>query len=93
MSIAAFILGVSLYLPMKLLDQLIFDTTRTINLILLSATVSVIGLLVYISVSWVLSLEEITLFIKLAKKIVKVKQLFIEPTSEIASEGETQHLS
>ncbi|PJA90049.1 MAG: murein biosynthesis integral membrane protein MurJ, partial [Candidatus Levybacteria bacterium CG_4_9_14_3_um_filter_36_7] len=34
--IATVIMGVALYVPIKLLDQLVFDTTRTINLLILT---------------------------------------------------------
>lgn len=90
MSIATIVTGVSLYVPMKLLDQLIFDTTRTINLIMLTALVTTIGLSVYIFISWVLALEEVALFIVFAKKIVKVRQLLFETPREIVSGGEIQ---
>ncbi len=90
MGIATIITGISLYVPMKLLDQLIFDTTRTVNLIMLTAIASSIGLFVYIFISWVLALEEIALFIVFAKKVVKVKELFIETPQEV-TEGSDVH--
>lgn len=93
MGTATVITGISLYIPMKLLDKLIFDTTRTINLIMLSTIATSIGLLVYIFVSWVLELEEVALFSLLAKKFVRVKQLFIETPREVVNEGDIQHSS
>lgn len=91
MSIATIITGISLYVPMKLLDQLIFDTTRTINLILLTGIASIIGLVVYLLISWVLELEQVALFLVFAKRLVKVKQLFIETPVEVVDGGEIQH--
>lgn len=88
MGITTILTGVSLYIPMKLLDQLIFDTTRTINLIMLTAVATTIGLLVYIFISWVLALEEVALFIVFAKKLVKVKQLFIDTPREIVESAD-----
>lgn len=88
MGIATLITGVSLYIPMKLLDQLIFDTTRTINLIMLTAIVSIIGLFVYIFISWVLALEEVALFLVFAKKVIKIKELFIETPREMIDTGD-----
>lgn len=90
MVIATIATGISLYIPMKLLDQLIFDTTRTINLIMLTAVATSIGLLVYIFISWVLALEEVAFFIVFAKKFVKVRQLPFETPREIVSGGEIQ---
>ncbi|MCL4397861.1 murein biosynthesis integral membrane protein MurJ [Patescibacteria group bacterium] len=62
---AAALTGFSLYVPMKLLDQLVFDTTRTAPLIMLSATVSLIGLTVYLFLTWVLQIEELKSFLSL----------------------------
>lgn len=82
MGIATFITGISLYVPMKLMDQLIFDTTRTVNLIMLTAIVSIIGLIVYILISWILRLNEVALLIVFAKKAVNVKQIFQQAPTE-----------
>ncbi len=91
MIFATIVTGISLYAPMKLLDELVLDTTRTINLILLTVIVTLIGLFVYIFISWVLALEEVTLFSAFAKKVIKVRQLLLDPGREV-SEGDTQHL-
>ena len=42
--ISSIVMGVALYIPIKLLDQLVFDTTRTINLLILTGIASVLGL-------------------------------------------------
>jgi len=60
---AAGLTGISLYLPLKLLDQLVFDTTRTVPLIMLTGTVSFIGLSVYFFFTWVLQIEELRAFL------------------------------
>src|SRR3989344_1053772 len=46
--LSGFLAGVALYIPIKLLDQLVFDTTRTINLILLTGISTLAGLSVYL---------------------------------------------
>ncbi len=92
MGIATAITGVFLYVPMKLLDQLIFDTTRTINLIMLTVVVTIIGLGVYTGISFLLKLEEIVLFKVFAKKVIKMKQLFIDTPSEVVDNVDTQHM-
>src|SRR3989344_460084 len=48
MFIASATTGVFLYVPMKLLDQLVFDTTRVFDLVLLTAGAMISGLSVYI---------------------------------------------
>lgn len=92
MCIATAITGVSLYVPMKLLDQLIFDTTRTINLIMLTIVVTVIGLFVYILISFLLHLEEVALFKVFASKVIKVRQILLDTSSEVVDNVDTQHM-
>jgi putative peptidoglycan lipid II flippase len=45
---SSIIMGVMLYIPMKFSDKFVFDTTRTIDLILLTGFVSIIGVTTYI---------------------------------------------
>lgn len=92
MSIATAFTGVFLYVPMKLLDQLIFDTTRTINLIMLTIIVTVIGLGVYTGISFLLRLEEVALFKVFASKVVKIKSLLLDPPTEVVDNVDTQHM-
>lgn len=44
---ASLLTALALYIPMKILDQLVFDTTRTLNLLALTTIVSVFGLVIY----------------------------------------------
>lgn len=69
MLLAAVITTISLWVPLRVLDQLIFDTTHTINLIILTIVVVIIGLGVYIFTSYLLNIRELQIFISLAKKI------------------------
>ncbi len=69
MLIVAAITTVSLWVPLRLLDQLIFDTTHTVPLIFLTITVAVIGLAVYISLSYLFRIRELEIFYSLIKKI------------------------
>ncbi|MCL4353805.1 murein biosynthesis integral membrane protein MurJ [Patescibacteria group bacterium] len=61
--------GFALYIPIKLLDQLVFDTTRTINLIILTGISSFMGLSLYLFLTWFLNVEEATTFILIFKKL------------------------
>lgn len=73
MLVAASAAAFALYIPMKALDQLIFDTTRTVNLIMLTGIASSFGLAIYILLVWLLDVRELTTFIELIKKIGKIK--------------------
>lgn len=79
-SVAAF----ALYIPMKALDQLVFDTTRTINLLFLTGIASIVGLGIYLLLVWLLDVKELTTFINLFKKFSKIK--FSPDTEEMAED-------
>jgi len=66
---ATFFTGISLYVPIKLLDQLVFDTTRTINLIFLTGISSFIGLSFYLFLTWLFNVKEAQAFLLIFKKI------------------------
>jgi len=67
--IATAFTGFALYIPIKLLDKLVFDTTRTINLLLLTGISSFIGLSIYLFLTWLLNVKEATTFLLIFKKI------------------------
>lgn len=67
--VATFFTGFALYIPIKLLDQLVFDTTRTVNLILLTGISSFAGLLLYVFLTWLFNVKEAMTFILLFKRI------------------------
>ncbi len=61
--------GFALYVPIKLLDQLVFDTTRTINLLLLTGISSAIGFSIYLFLTWLLNVKEAMIFVLLFKRL------------------------
>ena len=67
--IASFITGVALYIPFRAMDELVFDTTRVPGLIVLTATVSIIGFFTYIFFAWVLKIRDLDLIIGASKSI------------------------
>lgn len=68
-TLATICTGFAIYIPVKLLDQLVFDTARTINLILLSGISASAGLFLYLFLTWFLSVKEATPFLLLFKRI------------------------
>jgi putative peptidoglycan lipid II flippase len=68
---AGLLMAISLYIPFKLLDQVVFDTTRALPLLLLTAVTAAIGLAIYIGFCALLRLKELTL---LTRAIVKFKK-------------------
>ena len=61
--LATFVTGVALYIPFRAMDELVFDTTRTLGLIVLTGTVSLIGFITYIFFAWLLKIRDLELII------------------------------
>ena len=77
-SYAALLMGITLYLPVKLLDKVVFDTTRTINLLTLTGIAGFCGMATYLVFTKLFRVEEIELFYKLARKLNLAKVRVIE---------------
>lgn len=84
--LATFCTGFALYIPIKLLDQLVFDTTYTINLIFLTGISSLIGLTLYLFLTWLFNVQEASVFMRMFKKIgnwreiLKDREEVMDPT-------------
>jgi putative peptidoglycan lipid II flippase len=76
--ISAFLSAFVAYLSMKLLDGLIFDTSRTLNVFFLLATVASIHFFLYLFLSWLFNLKEIYLLTSLTLKIKEYQKKFTE---------------
>jgi len=74
------IMAICLYIPMKFLDQLVFDTTRVVGLLLLTFTAVIAGLLVYIGLSIIFHVKEVSIFFTLAKRVASFPSRFAKPT-------------
>lgn len=68
MFMATIIMGMALYIPIKLLDQVIFDTTRTINLLALTSISFLFALSIYIALVWFLKVRELQTFADIIKR-------------------------
>ncbi len=66
---ASFFMAVFLYLPFRILDELVFNTSHTIELILLTITTSTIGMLVYIYFAMLFEIRELTILKDILEKI------------------------
>ncbi len=84
--IASIFMAAALYIPIKLLDQLVFDTTRTINLLALTGISSLLGLSLYIFLTWLFDVREASMFLLLFRKLGNWREILsrseevIEPT-------------
>lgn len=66
---AALFMSISLYLPMKFMDFVVFDTSKTLSLLLLTVIAGVFGMASYLFFTWLLKVEEIQLFYRLVGKL------------------------
>ncbi len=76
MLMATIIMGVALYVPIKLLDKVIFDTTRTINLLALTGLSSIFALSIYFGLVWFMKVKELSTYVELLKKLGKLQGKF-----------------
>ncbi|MCL5784844.1 MAG: murein biosynthesis integral membrane protein MurJ [Patescibacteria group bacterium] len=74
MLMSAIIMGVFLYIPIKLLDQVIFDTTRTVNLLALTGLSSMFALTVYVILVRFLQVRELDTYIELLKRMGRFQE-------------------
>lgn len=93
MGISSIITGVALFIPLHLLDQLVFDTTRTFGLILLTGVSGIAGMSTYIFLSWVMGVGEVQSFLRLLQKVKSTKAFMLEPAGEVINGGVQDKLS
>lgn len=82
MLFAGAITAFGLWIPMRLLDQFVFDTTRTVPLLILTAIVSFIGLVVYFGLAYLLKIKQFDDVRKLFVKLGNWRQVLVE-TDEV----------
>jgi len=68
-SLSAVLMGVTLYIPMKLLDNYVLNTTRVMDLLVLTGIAGLCGSATYLLFTRLLHVEEIELFYKLLRKL------------------------
>lgn len=71
MTFAAVVMAISLYIPIKLLDQVVFDTTRTVNLIVLTGIAGSCGMIMYLILTWVFRVKEAFMVMNYLKVVVE----------------------
>lgn len=93
MGTATFFTAVFLWLPMRLLDKFILDTSRTINLLILTIVAGLVGFSVYLLFSLILRIPEIYAFARLVRRlgqwqaVLKESEEVLAPTSNHKEPG------
>ncbi|NCN45304.1 MAG: murein biosynthesis integral membrane protein MurJ [Candidatus Pacebacteria bacterium CG10_big_fil_rev_8_21_14_0_10_36_11] len=75
---ASFLMAVFLYLPFRILDEVVFDTSRTLELVALTASTGTIGMLVYVYFSYLFDIKELGYLAKIFSKVTKWKPLLAD---------------
>lgn len=63
------IMGISIYLPVKALDQVFLDTSRVVNLIILVWLVTSFGATLYLVLSWIFDIPELKQVLRILAKL------------------------
>ncbi len=79
---SSFFMAVFLYLPFKILDEVVFDTSKTIDLIALTISTASVATLVYVYFSVLFDVKELTYFRNILGKFGKWKEA-IEDSEEV----------
>lgn len=87
--IASFLMGVFLWLPFRILDQLVFDTSHTIDLIGLTICVGTIGMLTYVSFSYLLDIKELSLLARLFDTFGNWRNILAKSPELMEAAGQT----
>ena len=74
-ALSALAMGISIYVPLKLLDIRVFDTTKTLELVILTAVVITSGMISYLFFTKIFRVKEIDLFYRLLAKLQLKKAL------------------
>lgn len=73
--LASFLAVFFLWLPVKVLDRLVFDTTRTVSLLILVILASFLGGGVYLFSAWLLKIKEAKVFLSLFPKLTNWRKI------------------
>lgn len=88
-SISTGCMAVALYVPIKLLDRLVFDTTHTINLLVLTGISSFIGLSLYLFLTWLFDVREAETFLILFRRLGNWREILGKTEEPISSSAQT----
>ena len=86
--VSSFLTAFALYIPIKLLDQLVFDTTRTINLIILTGISSFFGLALYLFLTWFFDVKEAQAYVLMFTKVGNWREI-LKKSQELLGAGKS----
>ena len=87
---ATLLTAIFLWLPMRFLDRFVLDTTKTVNLLILTLLASLIGFSVYLALSLVLGVTEVFSFARLIRRLGQWQEVFKESEEMLAPQSDHQ---
>ncbi len=78
MLLASFITGIALWIPMRFLDKFVLDTTRTVQLVLLTLIAAISGLGVYLLLSRIMRIKQQDNFWEIFKRFGAWRRILAE---------------
>ena len=85
MSLATICTGLSLWIPLRVLDRYILNTAKTLDLIILSLITSAIGFSVYIFISKLFKIRELNSFISLLHRFKNLSKTLSQTQQALSS--------
>ncbi len=85
---AAFLMAVFLYLPYQIFDELVFNSSRVIDLIGLTVSTGTIGMLVYVYFAMLFDIRELQMFLRLIDSFGPWQQTLAQ-SNEVIGENVT----
>lgn len=89
MILSSFFMAVFLYLPFRIFDELIFDTSRTIELIALTVTTGTIGMLVYLYFAALFEIKELQVLVRMISSFQKTRST-LRQNPEMVVDGRSE---
>jgi putative peptidoglycan lipid II flippase len=83
-SYAAVFMGITLYVPLKILDETVFNTARTVDLIFLTGLVGIAGMVSYLFFTWIFKVQEIELLFKILRRLRVVEAPATHPAAVLS---------
>ncbi len=80
--------GLALYIPIKLLDKFVIDTTRTVNLIILTGISSCAGLSFYLFLTWLFKIREATTYLLIMQRVGNWREI-LKKSGEVIDANRT----
>ncbi len=90
MLLATLLMGIALYIPMKFLDRVVFDTTRVLGLLALTSIVSLVAMFVYLFFSKLLGVEQLSIVASIKGKLQGWQTSLSRSTEVLGVEEETK---